>query len=58
MTDEDLRREFLDELCVKFMRLDNDWDFGNEIDDDVKEILDLCKRYLEEKGLGQQRDSN
>ena len=58
MTDEDLRCEFLDELCAKFMRLDSDWDFGNEIDDDVKEILDLCKRYLEEKGLGQQRDSN
>ena len=53
-------KEFLDTLCIRFMALDHDWDFGAEIDKEVRDIMELCKAYLEERcevENGEQRDS-
>lgn len=58
MTDEELRQEFLDEFCAKFMALDNDWDRGEDIREDIITIRDLCNRYLRESEDGKQRDNN
>ena len=42
-------KEYLDNL-------DDDWDHGVEVDDDVRIIIDLCKRFLEEKhGVGKSK---
>jgi hypothetical protein len=37
--------------CLKELveNLNDDWDYGNEVNDEVVEIIKLCKRYLEEK---------
>jgi hypothetical protein len=52
-------KEFLDELCRLFMEIDHDWDFGNELNGEIKSIMELCQCYLEGNDkLRDQRDNS
>lgn len=41
---------FINELSKLFLKLDDDWDWGDELDREVVDIINLCKQFLEEKG--------
>ena len=43
---------FVKKLAEYFMTLDHDWDWGNEINGEVKDIVDLCQQYLKERDDG------
>ena len=40
--------EFFEKLCELFMRLDNDWDFGNDLKEDIRRMATLCEKYLKQ----------